>query len=147
MDEKNLNEICDNLFEFVSLFFHKFGNVFRKKNGIYKCKKNQNRAIMIIGRHGKITPTNLGKYLDMCKGSLTTLIDSLEKMNLITRKIDEKDRRKTWLYLTDKGKKYTEKKKNEFRQNILKLFDSLDEKEIEEFVKNIKTIVKIMKKI
>ncbi len=42
---------------------------------------------MIIGRNGKISPTILGKCMDMEKGSITSLVDSLENMNLVYREM------------------------------------------------------------
>lgn len=147
MNDEKAKEIYNNLFEFVSLFHRKFGASFRHGTNKYNCKKNQNKAIMIIGRYGRITPTNLGKFLDMRKGSLTTLVDSLEKLNLVARKVDEEDRRKTWLYLTDEGKSYLENKKKEIEKTVISQFSKLKDEEIDLFLKNIKEIVDILKKI
>ncbi|QIB27995.1 MarR family winged helix-turn-helix transcriptional regulator [Caloranaerobacter azorensis] len=147
MNEEKIKEIYSNLFEFVSLFHRKFGASFRHGTDKYNCKKNQNRAIMIIGKHGKITPTDLGKFLDMRKGSLTSLVDSLEKLNLVVRKVDKEDRRKTWLHLTDEGKSYLENKKKEIEKAVISQFSKLNNEEIDLFLKNIREIVDIFKKI
>lgn len=147
MNNEKAKEIYNNLFVLVSFFHRKFGASFRRGTNKYNCKKNQNKAIMIIGRYGKITPTNLGKCLDMRKGSLTTLVDSLEKLNLISRKVDKEDRRKTWLYLTEEGKLYLEEKKKEIEETVIKEFSKLSKEDIIKFYKNIKEIVDIMRKI
>jgi len=102
---------------------------------------------MIIGKREKITPSALGKHLDMQKGSLTTLIDSLEEMNLVSRAPDPNDRRKTLLQLTKEGEDYRQLKMEEFKKNLVILFDSLPEEEIEDFAKNLENIVNTIKKV
>ncbi|MBS4537661.1 MarR family transcriptional regulator [Clostridium sp. D2Q-11] len=148
MKDEYLNDINENLIEFTSLFHSKISKVFRKNiDGEYRCNKNQNRAIMIIGNHDGISPSTLGKYLDMRKGSLTTLIDSLVKKNLVVRDIDNNDRRRYLLSLSSEGKKYMEQEKEKFKEVIKELFDKLDEFEIKSFSENINNVVEIMKKV
>lgn len=148
MKDEYLTNINENLVEFTSLFHSKIGKVFRKNvAGEYRCNKNQNRSIMIIGQHGSISPSTLGKYLDMRKGSLTTLIDSLVKKNLVIREIDKDDRRRYLLSLTNEGKKYMEHEKEMFRKVIKELFEKLSDDEIKSFSENMSKIVETMKKI
>lgn len=148
MKEKYLNEINKNLIEFTSLFHSKISKAFRKKvDGEYKCNKNQNRAIMIIGNHNSISPSTLGKYLDMRKGSLTTLVDSLAKKNLVKREVDKNDRRRYLLSLTYEGIEYMEHEKEIFKNVIKELFEKLDEKEIESFSENMNNVNETMKKV
>lgn len=149
MDESSVYEdIRHDLIRFMSLFHRLFRPTFRKEtNDKYKCSKNQIKAIMLIGRSGKISPTNLCKYMDMQKGSITTLIDSMENISLVTRKDDLKDKRKIWIQLTDKGKEYFLVQEKKFITQIEKLFCTLPEEEIDEFRHNLKTLVTIMDKI
>ena len=147
MRKKNLKEINQGLMEFTSLFHQKFGHVFRSSSHPeYPCTKSQNKTLMILGKNGRMTSTLLGQCLDMKKGSLTTMIDSLEAMGLILRQSDESDRRKNWIDLTDQGKKYMVSKMAEFEKSIIEIFDILDENEIEAFAVNIKAVVDTMKK-
>ncbi len=104
---KAIENIRYDLVKFVSLFHRLFTPpVFKGEINEYNCTKNQSRAIMIIGRNGKISPTILGKCMDMEKGSITSLVDSLENMNLVYRENDLEDKRKTWIQLTEEGKAY-----------------------------------------
>lgn len=147
LKEENLSQIYTNLREFMSLFHQKFDPIYRKDDDIkYKCNKNQIKVIMLIGKKER-TSTELGKCLDMRKGSLTTLIDSLEKKHLVFRESDKDDRRKTWIYLTAEGKNYLEQKKQQMKYDIMQLFDSLTEKEQNEFKDSMETIVNILKKL
>ena len=57
------------------------------------------------------------------------------------------DRRKTWVLLTEDGHNYLELKKKEFEENIIRLFEKLDDKEIEKFSDSLRNIVEILKKV
>lgn len=141
-------DIRYDLIKFMSLFHRLFSPTFKKEtNDKYSCNKNQVKTIMIIGRAKKVTPTILGKCMDMEKGSLTSLIDSMEKMGLVYRVNDEKDRRKTWIYLTDEGEKYYINQEKKFMARIKEVFGTLSEKDVKEFNDSLKTIVTILDKM
>lgn len=141
-------DIRYDLIKFMSLFHRLFSPTFKKEtNDKYSCNKNQVKTIMIIGRAEKVTPTILGKCMDMEKGSLTSLIDSMEKMGLVYRVNDENDRRKTWIYLTDEGEKYYINQEKKFMTRIKEVFGTLSEKDVKEFNDSLKTIVTILDKI
>lgn len=102
---------------------------------------------MILGKTEKITPTLLGKCMDMEKGSITTLIDSMENMNLVYRKNDPMDKRKTWIQLTKEGQEYYLKQEEKFINQIEELFIILPEEEIDKFSRSLKTVVEILEKV
>jgi len=83
----------------------------------------------------------------MEKGSLTTLIDSLEKMDYVKRLDDPNDRRKKMLSLTAEGiiqlRVIEEQSKKSFADMIVKL----NESEIDEMFTSLKSLVKILRKI
>lgn len=144
----NLTDINDNLLEFTALFHSKIGKIFRTTDyKEYHCNKNQNRAIMILGRHKYLSPSTLGNYLGMRKGSLTTLIDSLIEKDLVSRKSDEKDRRRYLLSLTEKGESYMKYQKDVFNDATKILYENLNKKEIESFSKSMEIVVDLMKKM
>lgn len=148
MKEENLKHIYVGLLEFSSLFHQKISpilneDVFSK----YTCNKNQNKALIILGRKEKITPSMLCKCLDMRKGSLTTLLDSLENMNLIFRQTDENDRRKTWVFLTEEGKNYVESQMQQYKNVITPIINSLEDEDIGNLANSIKSVIDIMKKL
>jgi len=109
--------------------------------------KNQVMAIMIIGKAETISMTSLSKFINMEKGSLTTLIDSLEKMDYVKRLDDPNDRRKKMLSLTAEGiiqlRVIEEQSKKSFADMIVKL----NESEIDEMFTSLKSLVKILRKI
>ncbi len=145
---KYIENIKYDLIKFISLFHRLFTPAFKGEiDERYNCTKNQIRAIMIIGRTGKISPTVLGKCMDMEKGSITSLIDALEDINLVYRKADLEDKRKTWIHLTEEGEKYYLKQDENFMIQVKDVFQSLSTDELIEFSKSLKIVVEIMEKV
>lgn len=148
MGSANIKEIMEMLMDFLSLFHQKLGVLFHRiEDPRYPCTKNQNRAIMILKHRGKITPSYLGKCLDMRKGSLTSLIDSLVSMGLVRREADPSDRRRILINLTDEGEAYVKQREHGFEIALDGLLSSFSEKEIEGFKKSLKNVVDTMKKL
>ncbi len=145
LKEKKTKELYPLFLEFFPLFHQKVGCAFHKDCDDYKCNKNQHKTIMVIGNMGKITPTMLGKYLDLKKGSLTTLIDSLEMMSLLERDTDPNDRRKTLLKLTEEGKAYFKSKNEELETKLQHMFGALKEEELDTFINSLKNVVDTLK--
>lgn len=76
--------------------------------------------IMIVKFHPKITQKELCHKLSIAPSTSTRFIDKLEKLNLVTKKMDGKQ---TLISLTDKG----EKVYLQFRVSLKELFDSYSE--------------------
>jgi DNA-binding MarR family transcriptional regulator len=104
-------------------------------------------AIMIIGKAEKITPTTLSKFLNMEKGSLTTLIDSLEEKMFVVRSSDPNDRRKVLLSLTSEGIDYMKTFNEQSQRGLSLMVANLDENEIDQMHDSLKILVEILKKI
>jgi DNA-binding MarR family transcriptional regulator len=147
-DEKTYEEISTDLIQLISEFHKVISPIFKKDlNDNYGLNKNQVRVMMIIGRSNEITPTVLGRCMDMEKGSLTTLIGSLEELKLVYRKDDPKDKRKVLLYLTSKGKEYFYEQEEKFKKKIEEIFSSLSEKEFVSFKESLDTIIFLLNKV
>jgi len=111
------------------------------------CNKNQIMAIMIIGKSGSITHTSLSKLINMEKGSLTTLIDSLVKKDYVQQLSDPNDRRKKLLSLTANGIKQMRITEEQSKQVFTEMIANLDESELDEMYISLKCLVKALKKI
>lgn len=148
MKEERIKETVKLQFEIINLFHKNFARVFHQtRNSQYNLNKNQNRAIMIIGAVDNIMPTMLGKCLDLQKGSLTTMIDALEREELVCRKGDPDDRRKTLISLTEKGKAYREWFMEELEKSVSEILNKLDEEEVLAYQESLKTMLATMKKL
>lgn len=148
MKEKKIKEAVKLQFEMFHLFHKNFARIFHQTgNGPYNLNKNQNRAIMIIGAVDNIMPTTLGKCLDLQKGSLTSMIDALEKEGLVYRKGDPGDRRKTLISLTEEGKAYREWFMEELEKKASEILRRLGEEDILAYQESLKTILAMLKKL
>lgn len=61
-------------------------------------------VLELLGMNERMKPSDLIEYLATTPAAVTTLLDRMEKNELIERVRDEKDRRIVWVHVTDKGK-------------------------------------------
>ncbi|MHB8103644.1 MAG: MarR family winged helix-turn-helix transcriptional regulator [Methanosarcina sp.] len=122
-----------------------FEQTFQKKiiGKFQELSKNQPMVIKIIGMEGEIMPSTIGKYTGMEKSSLTRMVDDLEKKGIVFRKTDPEDRRKVLVSLTDKGLECY----NYFNEIADELLGLVDEKDVEDYVQSLETMVKILRKV
>lgn len=149
MDEVLMKKIILLMFEREALDNVIFDQAFQKKiaGKLKDLSKNQPMVIKIIGMEGEVMPSTIGKYTGMEKSSLTRMVDDLEKKGIVFRKTDPDDRRKVLVSLTEKGLRYYNDLNGiaaEMADEILKF---VDEKDIEDYVQSLETIVRILRKI
>jgi MarR family transcriptional regulator, organic hydroperoxide resistance regulator len=148
MKEEKIRETVKLQFEMLHLFHKNFAKIFHQiRSSPYNLNKNQNKAIMIIGASDDIMPTTLGKCLDLQKGSLTSMIDALEKEELVCRRGDPEDRRKTLISLTDKGVEYRKLFMEELEKSASEILNKLEGNEIDAYQESLKTMLCILKKL
>jgi DNA-binding MarR family transcriptional regulator len=58
---------------------------------------------LLMGRD-RMKPSDFIEFLATTPAAITTLLDRMEKAELLSRSRDEKDRRIVWVEVTDKGK-------------------------------------------
>ncbi|AKB77563.1 Transcriptional regulator, MarR family [Methanosarcina horonobensis HB-1 = JCM 15518] len=148
MKEERIRETVKLQFDMIHLFHKNFAKAFHQTGtGRYNLNKNQNKAILIIGGVGEIMPTTLGKCLDLQKGSLTSMIDALEKEGLVCRRGDPADRRKILISLTEKGKNYRNWFTEELEKSYSEVFSRLAEEDISAYQEGLKIMLDILKKL
>jgi len=148
MYQLNTREIHVLMTTFLGLFHEKFYVKMRKNQASCgQMTKNQFKIMNVLYHHDALTATEIGKMLDIEKGSMTTLIDQLEAMNYIIRRVDPQDRRKVLLSLSQRGLEYMEKSINAYCDNLNDLFKGVDPEELDEFVNSLRYIVKFTSKL
>lgn len=112
------------------------------KQDFFKKEINLNEyAILELLYHRGEQPIQaIGKRVLMGSGSITYVIDKLENKEFIKRKPSQKDRRKIYACLTEKGKKYMNQRVVEQETLIHTIFGDLTEEEI-------KTAIDLLKRI
>lgn len=148
MKEEKIKEAVRLQFEALHLIHKNFAGVFHQiRDKHYSLNKNQNRAVMIIGGKGEVMPSMLGKFLDLQKGSLTSMVDALEEKGLVYRKGDPSDRRKTLVSLTDKGMEYRAWLMERTEENLSEILNRLDEEDIVEYQASLEGLLNVFKKL
>ena len=149
MDEELVKKAILLMMEWDALDNVLFEQAFQKKiaGKFNELSKNQPMVIKIISMEGEMMPSTIGKYTGMEKSSLTRMVDDLEKKGIVSRNTDPDDRRKVLVSLTEKGLEYyncLNKITAEMADEILKF---VDEKDIEDYVQSLETMVRILRKI
>jgi DNA-binding MarR family transcriptional regulator len=147
MKNEKTEELHKLYFSLIPLFYKCKTFYIDKNRTDDLCNKNQSMAIMIIGKAKIITPTVLSKFINMEKGSLMTLIDSLVEKEFVIRTNDPSDRRKILLSLTPEGTMYMNAIEEQSVRGLALMVENLDENEIDQIHDSLKTLVEIMKKI
>jgi len=77
-------------------------------------------------------PSEISRIHCISKPNVTTLISKLIENGLAERSHDEKDRRVIYINITEKGKKVAYRRRKIVKEYMSKIFDQLDEDEIED---------------
>ncbi len=100
----------------------------------YGITQGMGYTLMIIPKEG-IPATSIAPIMGMGSSSLSRLLKSMEKNDLIIKKADENDRRVTKIFLTNKGVQHRKEIKKvvlNFNSNVMK---SLTEEEVKTYHK------------
>lgn len=106
--------------------------------------KSQLRTLIGIYKRGKATMSCLGHWVNVEKGTMTAIADTLYDRGLIQRQRDSEDRRKVVLTLTEKGEKIAGKCREELSSAFLERFNSLsdaDRRELRKAVDSMNSII------
>ncbi|HHW61904.1 MAG TPA: MarR family transcriptional regulator [Syntrophomonadaceae bacterium] len=148
MDQEEARELHVLLFAFLGMFHEKFLLTFRKENKFpANIKKNQGKILNMLYHSDKLTSTELGRRLDIEKGSLTSMIDQLEEMELVVRSLDPDDRRKFLLSLSPAGRQEMDKMMDKYTENLIELFADVIPQEQEQFFTSLRYVVEFMNRL
>ena len=87
----------------------------------------------LLYKNKQMTASELGKQIGLSSGSITTAINKMVSNELVKRKRDFRDRRVTWLELTDKGIQMVEELSATRQVLWVSLIEKLDQSEREQF--------------
>mgnify|MGYP001008443615 CR=1 FL=1 len=148
MADNEFKELHDLLLGIMGLFYEKFLCKFRKESPNYPgVKKNHIRIMIFIYKNLALTASEIAKKLNMEKGSVTTLIDQLEKYGLVVRCSVPNDRRKTIICLTDTGKTEIEDTIKNSIQCISTILADSKPEELQKFSDSLRYAVDFIQKI
>jgi len=148
MTFEEAKELHSLLYSFSGMFHEKFTLRFRRQYpGFLDLKKNHIKILNMLYQHDLLTQTEIGKKLDIEKGSLTSLIDHLEQKGLVKRCEDPEDRRKYLLTLSEQGREEMHKLMDYYSMKFNQFFNEVDPEETRKFIESLHFVVDFMKKV
>lgn len=110
-------------------------------NQLNNLSKGEIALMSYIYDHNNVSPGQLIDVLKVGSGRVANALKDLERKKYIIRLNDESDHRKTILYLTDEGKEFVKKSKEEGKKNIFSIYESLGEDDSENLIRIINKLV------
>lgn len=104
----------------------------------------QSRTISHSMKGEGATPGELGRALKSSTARVAAALNSLERKNQVTRKTDQKDRRKVLVELTEEGRKKAEECRRIPEHMVTRLMESLGEEDAKNMLHIMKRINEIM---
>lgn len=92
--------------------FRQHQNEIRKR---YKISANEMEIILYISEHGPQRMKSVGEQFRIKFSTLTSLVDKIERLNLVKRVNSKEDRRSILVTITKKGKKMLEEYNDQVR--------------------------------
>lgn len=85
-------------------------------------------------------PSELSVHMDISSARIAATLNSLEHKRMIRRRLDETDRRRILVCITDLGLHFVLQKREQIHQNVEQLLRDLGEKDAQEYVRIIQRI-------
>lgn len=115
------------------------------KNVDFKSfSKQQIMAMLDLKFMGKSKLKDVAEKSGISSQYLCIMFNNLEKEGLVAREIDDNDRRNTYYSITESGIKKLDDKIDEIKASLANLLDDMDDRDVEEFGKALRTMNKIM---
>src|SRR3954463_12910041 len=108
----------------------------------YNLSITEFSVLEVLYKKGKQTIHQIGNSILISSGTMTYVIDKLEKRNLLSRHACVEDRRVIHVILTDDGKEMMDKIMPKHQEFVDSMFESLNKEEKELFVKLLKKLNK-----
>jgi DNA-binding MarR family transcriptional regulator len=105
------------------------------------------RVMGMLMFYGTMPMSAISKKLCVTKPSITALISKLIAEKMVERQYEKEDRRVINISLTEKGKQYLLKSRNETKETIKKNLSGLSEEEFNKLFKASNDMIQILSKI
>ncbi len=97
--------------------------------------QGQNVILFALERsENGLSPGELSHLLNVGSGRIANVLLAFEKANLITREVDQRDRRKTIVKITESGKKYASSQKETFERFVQTAVETLGDENFSLFL-------------
>ena len=144
--QKSVNKVAAQILELISL--PRRSILHRKKDECHDVEKTgQVAVLLILNKVGKSPMSELGKFLLVSKPNITFLVDHLVEDGLVKRVPDESDRRVIYVHLTDKGKQFVQRKKEQALAMITDKLSTLEDLDLDDLSKSLDKVIAVLTKL
>jgi len=105
---------------------------------------DQYAVIRYMRKRERCTSSELADTFCVGKSSVTAIIGRLFDKNLIERLPDEKDRRVTYLRLTDEGRRVSDEMEDRIRELLTKYLQHFDKEEALQFIETYEKLGRVL---
>ncbi|MDR1976507.1 MAG: MarR family winged helix-turn-helix transcriptional regulator [Campylobacteraceae bacterium] len=113
----------------------------------FKGHSHQRYHILLaLGKKGKMRLKDIAAYMGMSSPALCVLFSRMEKEGLVTREIDQNDRRNTYYAISKKGHKAVDEIIEHAREAISKVFAPLNDDETKKVSEALETVNTILER-
>ncbi|MGN0622029.1 MAG: MarR family winged helix-turn-helix transcriptional regulator [Porcipelethomonas sp.] len=141
-DKENLTE---SLLRLLPVYNHCFQNFANLRS--FDLTKTQLRILIILNQRSKITMGNLADSISASKEQTTRAVSPLAEKGYIFRSVNENNRRRLNVELTDKGEELLKKLRKACESQLIEAFEKLSETETAEFLSSLNVIINTLDKI
>jgi len=144
--KKGVNKVAAQILELISL--PRRNILFKKKGECHDVEKTGQVAVLfILNKVGKSPMSELGKCLLVSKPNITFLVDHLVEDGLVKRVPDESDRRVIYIHLTEKGKQFVQRKKEQALAMITDKLSTLGDLDLDDLSKSLDKVIAVLTKL
>lgn len=129
--------------EFLEEFYH-LGRMTQSRTISHSMKGEAFMLLYLLQKGEGATPGELGRALKSSTARVAAALNSLERKNQVTRKTDQKDRRKVLVELTEEGRKKAEECRRVPEHMVTRLMERLGEEDAQSMLHIMKRINEIM---
>ena len=128
--------------EVLFAFRRKFLDVLRQEAESLKCPISQIDTLSYIAEKGTPSMKEIANHLKITPPSATSIVETMQKKNLITRVVNDKDRRTIRVALTSKAWKLFKSLHERKFTVFTKMFSKLRNNERQQFIKILNILIK-----
>lgn len=104
-------------------------------------------VLRILAKHKKLKVTDVSDLMNLTKGTVSGIIDRLEKQNLVVRTRSSEDRRVVYIELSEKGSNITESMRGTINEYFNTLFSKCSEEEISTIIEGLEILKSVVDNI
>ncbi len=140
--------------DFVILLLKAFPMLMRKlmhdyhpPEHVIKLNRSQWKTLFLLHNIEKPNMSQMSKFMNMEKGSITTVVDELIKKGLVNRVQDKSDRRKILLELSEQSDTIVKKGMQAISRHIKTKLNAVGEQDAEDLFTALNTISTVAEKL